>query len=78
MRPSSAPPQVFCAPDCAPRGVVQAPTAAVEPPEPRQLAEAERGCEQALAQEHPPHVVARESTAEAQVVASDGARSPRG
>ncbi len=34
-------------------------TAAVEPAEPGQLAEAERGCEQALAQEHPPHVVAQ-------------------
>ena len=40
-----------------PRGVVQAPTAAVEPAEPGQLAEAERGYQEALAQEHPPHVV---------------------
>ena len=46
-----------CAPDRAPCGVVQAPRAAVEPGEPGQLAEAETGCEHALAQEHPPHFV---------------------
>ena len=46
-----------CAPDRAPSGVVQAPTAAVEPAEQGQFAEAERGCEQALSQDDTPNVM---------------------
>ena len=59
--------------DRGPCTFVQAPKAAVEPAEPVQLAEAEQGCEHALAQERQPHVVARESTAGSQVFASEGA-----